>query len=355
MNIDLLTKISITEAITALVILFLGFIIALITYLLFRRIRNNLKENNQHQLASVISDFDTIVILTIVFVFIYLGLLSIKELRDGISQFNQVFTILLVLLISYSLIKAKNHLLEWYSEKINYDNSPQTKVVKTLIPTAHWLFTLIIVSLAILINLDIIGISIAPLIAGLGIGGLAVALALQGTLSNFFAGVNVLTDGSIRVGDYVELSEGFSGIVTGIGWRTTRIRTLGNNTVILPNNRLADTIATNYSFPYDEMSVYLRIGVGYFEDLAYVENVVVEVAKEVLLNTEGAVSNYNPTVWYEEFGDDNINFWAVLRAKGYFESWAVKHEFIKAISERFKKENIEISFHNTNIFMRDKS
>ena len=62
-----------------------------------------------------------------------------------------------------------------------------------------------------------------------------------------------------------------------------------------------------------------------------------------------------PTVWYEEFGDDNVNFYAVMRAKGYIDSWRVKHSFIKAISTRFRTENIEISFHNTNIFMRDES
>ena len=352
MDFELLKTISVAEMVTATVIVSIGLIFAIISFFIFRKIRKNLQNNNQFQLASVISDFDFIVIIAIIFVFIYLGLLSINELRESISQFNQVFTILLVSIASYTFVKVKRHLLEWYSVKISYHNSPQVKTLKTLIPTVQWFSTFTIVSLSFLICLDIVGVSIAPLIAGLGIGGLAVALALQGTLSNFFAGVNVLTDGNIRVGDYVELTEGYGGYVSIIGWRTTRIRTLSDNTVTIPNGRLADTIVTNYNFPTDEMSVYVKLGVGYFENLDNVENVVIEVATEVLANTEGAVSQSTPSVWYEEFGDDNVIFWAVLRAKGYIDSWKVKHSFIKEISTRFRQENIEISFHNTNIFMR---
>ncbi len=355
MNMDLIKEITLTEIVFAIIIVSIGLIIGIVLFFIFRKIQQNLKANNQFQLAAVIKDFDTMVIVSTIFISIYMALLSIQVIRSSLSQFNQIFTILLIALVSYTLEKAKRHSLQWYSVKISYNNSPQIKTLKTLIPTVQWFSTLVIISLSLLICLDIIGISIAPLIAGLGIGGLAVALALQGTLSNFFAGVNVLTDGNIQVGDYIELADGYGGYVSTIGWRSTRIRTLSDNTVTIPNGRLADTIVTNYNHPTDEMSVFIKMGVGYFEHLENVENVVIEVATQVIETTEGAVSQYAPTVWYEEFGDDNVNFYAVMRAKGYIDSWRVKHSFIKAISTRFRAENIEISFHNTNIFMRDKS
>ncbi len=355
MNMDLTKEITFIDIVYAITIVSTGLIIAIVFFFIFRRIQQNLKANNQSQLAAVIKDFEKMVIISSIFISIYMALLSIEVIRSSLSQFNQVFTILLIALISYTLEKSKRHLLEWYSIKINYNNSPQIKTLKTLIPTVQWFSTLVIISLSLLICLDIIGISIAPLIAGLGIGGLAVALALQGTLSNFFAGVNVLTDGNIQVGDYIELADGYGGYVSTIGWRSTRIRTLSDNTVTIPNGRLADTIVTNYNHPTDEMSVFIKMGVGYFENLDNVENVVIEVATQVIETTEGAVSQHAPTVWYEEFGDDNVNIYAVMRAKGYIDSWRVKHSFIKAISTRFRTENIEISFHNTNIFMRDES
>ena len=121
-----------------------------------------------------------------------------------------------------------------------------------------------------------------------------VALALQGTLTNFFAGLNILTDGSIRIGDFVELDGGMSGYVDQIGWRTTRIRMLANNMVIIPNTKLADSIATNYNYPEDQMSVYLEVGVSYASDLDHVERVTVEVAKQVMDETVAWYQKYLP-------------------------------------------------------------
>jgi len=181
---------------------------------------------------------------------------------------------------------------------------------------------------------------------------LAVALALQGTLTNFFAGVNVLTDGSIRVGDFIELEGGTRGVVDQIGWRTTRIRMLADNMVLIPNSRLADNITTNYNYPGDEMSVYVELGVGYSSDLDEVERITVEIAKQVLSETEGSVITYQPSIWYTDFGESNINFWVVMRAHSYLDSWLVKHNFIKAVRRRYREENIEISFPARTVYMR---
>jgi small-conductance mechanosensitive channel len=101
------------------------------------------------------------------------------------------------------------------------------------------------------------------------------------------------------------------------------------------------------------MSVYLEVGVSYTSDLEHVEEVTVEVAKQVMDETEGAVEGYEPSIWYTEFGDSNINFWVVLRAHGYGESWLLKHKFIKALFRRYNEEGIEISFPARNIYMRD--
>jgi small-conductance mechanosensitive channel len=95
--------------------------------------------------------------------------------------------------------------------------------------------------------------------------------------------------------------------------------------------------------------------VGYYSDLDHVERVTVEVAREVTEETEGAIplSDYEPSVWYTEFGDSNINFWVVLRSQGFLESWLLKHNFIKALFRRYNELGIEISFPNSNVFFRD--
>ena len=156
MNMDLIKEITLTEIVFAITIVSTGLIIAIVLFFIFRRIQQNLKANNQSQLAAVIKDFDKMVIISSIFISIYMALLSIEVIRSSLSQFNQVFTILLIALISYTLEKSKRHLLEWYSIKINYNNSPQIKTLKTLIPTVQWFSTLVIISLSLLICLDII-------------------------------------------------------------------------------------------------------------------------------------------------------------------------------------------------------
>ena len=149
MNMDLIKEITLTEIVFAITIVSTGLIIAIVLFFIFRRIQQNLKANNQSQLAAVIKDFDKMVIISSIFISIYMALLSIEVIRSSLSQFNQVFTILLIALISYTLEKSKRHLLEWYSIKINYNNSPQIKTLKTLIPTVQWFSTLVIISLSL--------------------------------------------------------------------------------------------------------------------------------------------------------------------------------------------------------------
>src|SRR6266404_164685 len=107
-------------------------------------------------------------------------------------------------------------------------------------------------------------VAITPILTALGVGGLAVALALQDTLSNLFAGLHLLADKPIRVGDYVRLSaESVEGYVVDVGWRSTRIRMLQNNVVVVPNKRVAESVITNYDLGETRMALLIRVRVGY--------------------------------------------------------------------------------------------
>ncbi len=133
------------------------------------------------------------------------------------------------------------------------------------------------------------GISVTPLLTALGVGGLAVALALQDTLSNLFAGINILLSKQTKVGDFIKLSTGEEGFVEDLNWRSTTIRQLANNMVVVPNQKIATSIITNYALPETECSMLVAVGVSYDSDLDHVEKITVAVAKEVLRDTDGAV------------------------------------------------------------------
>ncbi|MCM8783212.1 MAG: mechanosensitive ion channel family protein [Candidatus Omnitrophica bacterium] len=203
---------------------------------------------------------------------------------------------------------------------------------------------IVILGIGILVILNNLGISITPLLTALGIGGLAVALALQDTLSNLFAGFYISFTHQISVGDFVKLESGDEGYVLDIGWRATRIRMLPNNVIIIPNSKLAQSIITNYYLPDKEMAVLVPVGVHYSSDLDKVEEITIEVAKEVMREVEGGVPEFEPFIRYHTFNDFSINFNVILRTKEVVNQHLIRHEFIKRLHKRYKKEKIVIPY-----------
>jgi small-conductance mechanosensitive channel len=201
-----------------------------------------------------------------------------------------------------------------------------------------------IVALGLLMILNSVGVSITPILTALGVGGLAVALALQDTLSNVFAGLYVIMAGRIRVGDFIGLQSGEQGYVTDIGWRATAIAMLPNNLVLVPNSKLGQSIVTNYSLPDRELAVLVNVGVDYDSDLRRVEAVTCEVAKEVMREVPGGVATFEPFIRYNDFADSSIMFTVILRGSTFVDQYLIKHEFIKRLHERYAREGITIPF-----------
>ncbi len=203
---------------------------------------------------------------------------------------------------------------------------------------------IVVYGVGTLIVLHKIGISIVPILATLGVGGLAVALALKDTLANFFAGFHIVATRQIRVGDYLKLSSAEEGYVNDISWRTTKIRTLSGNLVLVPNAKLTELIVTNYTLPEKDMAVPVDLGVHYDSDLAKVEQVTCEVAAEVMKEVPGGVPEFTPFIRYHTLGAFSIDFSVILRGREFVDQYLIKHEFIKRIHERFAKEGIVIPY-----------
>ncbi|MCK4519078.1 MAG: mechanosensitive ion channel family protein [Candidatus Omnitrophica bacterium] len=204
-----------------------------------------------------------------------------------------------------------------------------------------------------LIILRSLGISITPILGTLGVGGLAVALALQDTLANVFSGVYMTVARHVRIGDFIKLESGEEGYVFDIGWRATKVRMLPNNVVIIPNSKLAQSVITNYYMPMQEMSVLVQVGVHYDSDLKQVEKVTIEVAEEVLKDVQGGVTEFKPFIRYHTFNDFSIDFSVILRAKEFVDNYMIKHEFIKRLHERYNKEGIVIPFPIRDVYMKE--
>ncbi len=278
----------------------------------------------------------------IILVGVFLAIDSLNYVDVYLNTIKAVFIVVWILLGAYTASRVLKAFFSWYS--LEMAAKTKTKLDETMMPIIRKILNVFIYAIALMIILKSFGVEITPLVAGLGIGGLAIALALQDSLANLFSGTFIVSDKVIKAGDFIELEGELKGFVDEIGWRTTKIRTLPNNLVIVPNSKLANSIITDYSAPIEEMSVVVPVGVAYDSDLDRVEKVTIEVAKGTLKNVEGGKKDFEPFIRYNSFGDSNINFSVILRVEKFVDQYLVVHEFIKALKKKYDMEGIEISF-----------
>lgn len=205
---------------------------------------------------------------------------------------------------------------------------------------------LAVISIAAVVILQILGVPITPLLTALGVGGLAIALALQDTLSNLFAGLHILAARQVRPGDFVRLVDsGLEGVVQDINWRNTTVRALADFFVIVPNSKLANSIVVNYQLPTSEMSITVPVSVSYGSDLEKVEQVTLAVARQVQAEVPGAVRDFEPLIRFQDFGGDaGIRFAVSLRVEQAESQYLVRHEFIKRLFAAYRAAGIEIPY-----------
>ena len=186
------------------------------------------------------------------------------------------------------------------------------------------------------------GYDITPMLTALGVGGLAVALALQQPLSNLFAGLFVSVAGQIRIGDYVRLDIGAEGFVADFNWHSMQILSPSGNLVVVPNSRVAQAVATNYSHPQKDMGMGIDFGVAYASDLANVQRVTLEIARQVMREVPGGVPDFEPSIRFHTLADTSVRLTVNLRAREFADQALVKHEFVKRTLARFQQEGIVI-------------
>lgn len=234
--------------------------------------------------------------------------------------------------------------MERFLTSVIHEYSERVEILRSSGGFIRGVTRVIVVGLGLLVLLDSFGISVTPVLASLGIGSLAVALALQPTLENLFAGVQIVIDKPIQVGHFIKLESGEEGYVHKIGWRSTWIRLLPDNMVIISNKNLVNARVLNYCYPVKELAVIAEVSVHYQSDLEQVERVTVEVAKEVLQESSGGVKNFQPFIRYHTFGESGIHFSVILRAKEFVDQYLIKHEFIKRLHKRYMAEGIVIPY-----------
>ena len=257
------------------------------------------------------------------------------RIAHGLSQ---VIFVLLVISVALAVARVSIVLLQ-HSMRRSSTGIQITTLTKTLI-RVFWG-----VPAALIILRDVFNFEITPWLATLGVGGIAISLALKDTLANVFSGFYVSLSGQLKKGDYIRLDVGVEGYVADIQWRVTTLKTLSGNMVLIPNSKLSEAVVTNFSEPAKPLSVTINYGVDYSTDLDLLDRVVLEEVKAAVGQIPGLLAEPAPSNRLNPgFGDSALNFSLNVGVSELEAQFAVTDLLRRRLLKRFRVEGIQLPF-----------
>ena len=275
------------------------------------------------------------------------GLQDIKIAEVYGTYISQILIILVISSVTHAAANLTNGILIIWSKKQGR-GFPSTSMFSNFVVITVYVTGLLII-------LDSLKISIAPMLTALGVGGIAVSLALKDTLSDVFAGLHILLSKKVQPGDFVSLDSGEMGYIKNITWRNTTMLERANNIIHIPNNQLSSAIVKNYDSNDPSFSIKIPMGVSYDSNLEEVEKIVLEVANEIHSEMQEINKDSKPALKFRKFGESSIDFMVYFKGNKYGDQNPIIHQFIKKIHNRFKLEGIEIPFPIRTIVSKSKS
>jgi len=265
-------------------------------------------------------------------------------LQSVIPQ-RMLFTLLAVLLMR-GAINLVGDLSEWLETTAAKRNV--STLDEGLLPLLRKTLKTIIAVIGVLIILGKWGIQIGPMVGALGIGGLAIAMALNSSLSNIFAGIQLILDRSINVGDKVKLESGDLGIVLDIGLRSTRLQTYDNEVISLPNSQLANAQVKNFTKPDATIRVTVDFGVAYGSKIAEVKKVVLDAIKQL----DDIMLEPEPQVLFLNMNDFSLDMSARVWVDDYSKQFEKRLEMTELVYNTLNESGIEIPFPTRTVYMK---
>jgi small-conductance mechanosensitive channel len=234
--------------------------------------------------------------------------------------------------------RITDEVLTWYAAYLVHNHGEGLD--KQVIPLLEKLITIFLVGTALIITFKHFGYDILSLVTALGIGSLAIGLAAKETLSNMISGFTLMIDRPFRIGDRVHLSAGQGGDVVDIGLRTTKIKTVENTFLIVPNAELCNSLLINQSFPDLRVKSRINVGVSYGTDVELAKRVLLEVA----LAVPDVLRDPPPDSFFTSFGDSALNLALFFWVEDYTQVFPVTDAINTRINHQFKNNGIVIPF-----------
>ncbi|WP_423793388.1 mechanosensitive ion channel family protein [Methanocaldococcus indicus] len=336
--------IDIYKIIVSIIIVVLGILGSLLINKIIKNYIRKLFKKTKTKLDDIILDsIDNVIVVGIVAFSIYLSLVYLNIYTDLVTNGFKAFVILLA---GYAIYRLADKIFDYYI--IPYTEKTDIQLDDHIVKPLKKLTKILIIIFSILTALSSIGYDITALLAGLGIGGLAVALAMQDVIKNFIAGVLILIDKPFLIGHWIKVGD-FEGIVEEIGMRTTKIRTFDKSLVIMPNYKILDSEIENFDVR-DRRRVLMTIGLVYStppEKIRKAKEIILKIIEE----HEATLPPYR--VHFVKYGDWSLNLRVeyFIRNIGFDYYLNALEDINLKIKEEFEKENIEMAFPTYSIYL----
>lgn len=283
--------------------------------------------------------------------FLFAVALAVREITFAEETLNIIHNSIFsaaILICGYIIYAIVNIIAVRFLKKVA--SKTKSNVDDSLLSLLNSILNVALIVIALLYILDLWGVEIAPLLAGLGIAGLAVALALQPVLSNIFSGASMVLDSSIRVGDLVYLDENTKGKILKVGLRSTRILTFDNELIIIPNSKLAESKIQNVALPSPTSRAVIKFSVGYGSKIEQVKKIVLKEIKSL----KNVLKDPEPVVRFVEMGDSSLNFKAYFYVDDFENRFSAIDEANTKIYDALNKNKISIPFPQMDVHVKKK-
>lgn len=231
----------------------------------------------------------------------------------------------------------------------DFGKKVRVKINESLLEFFHSMLKIVVVVAAVLIILESWGIEIGPLLAGLGVAGIAIAFALQPTLSNIFGGISMLLDRSINIGDLIDLDDGTRGHILKINLRSTKVKTFNNKLVIIPNAKLSEGNIKNVALPEPATRVVIPFSVAYGSEISKVKKLV----HSEILKVKNLIKERGIIVRFVEMADSGLNFKTYFYVDSFDELADAMDDANTRIYNALNKAGIEIPFPKLDVNLKN--
>ena len=269
---------------------------------------------------------------------IYLAIRSLPLHEKLVGIASGIIYIILVVIVCNLIYHALDELLKWYVS--SQQDTSGAIMSRQMMPVAEKIVSLFLMGAALIVILKHFNYDIFSLVTALGIGSLAIGMAAKDTLAHMISGFTIMLDRPFRIGDRIQLVGGQTGDVADIGLRSTKIKTLDNQLLIIPNSDLCNTMLTNQAFPNSRAKGRINIGVAYGSDVDQVKQLLVATASEV----EAVLVDPVPEAFLVSFGDSALNMALFFWVEEYSTLFAITDKINTLILKRFDEHSIEIPF-----------